>query len=104
MPKYRKHFVVEYRIPIDVDDVDTVQEAVTRAKRIIDRQFGISPDHWFARVFEYDSDHENIGPAKEYFYNPNSAVPREITKNIGYHKDMIEKGIDPTKEDDETTN
>lgn len=101
MPKYKKHFVVEYRIPIDVDDVDTVQEAMSRAKRIIERQHGIAPDHWFARIFEYDDNHENPGPAKEYFYNPNSAVPREITKNIGYHKDMVEKGIDPTKTEEE---
>ena len=98
MPKYTKHFVVEYRIPINVDGVDTVQEAVSRARKIIDRQYGVSPDHWFARVFEYDEDHENVGPAKEYFYNPNSAVPREITKNLGYHQDLVEKGIDPTKE------
>lgn len=98
MPKYNKHFVVEYRIPINVDGVDTVQEAVSRAKKIIDRQYGISPDHWFARIFEYDDGHENVGPAKEYFYNPNSAMHREITKNIGYHQDMVEKGIDPTKE------
>lgn len=96
MPKYKKYFIVEYRIPIEVEDVDTVQEAVSRAKKIIDRNFGVSPDNWNARVFEYSDSHSVVGPAHEYFYNPNSTVPREITKNIGYHSDMIKKGIDPS--------
>lgn len=35
------------------------------------------------------------GPVKEYFYNPHSSNYREIEINIGYHNDMIAKGIDP---------
>jgi hypothetical protein len=101
MPKYQKYFIVEYRIPIKIEDVETVAEAVSRAKKIIDRQHGISPDNWFARIFEYSIESEDGGPAVEYFYNPNSTSFREITKNIGYHNDMVEKGIDPTKEEDD---
>lgn len=72
VPKYKKYFIVEYRIPIQVDDIDTVHEAASRAKKIFNRLFGISPDNWFARVFEYSSEQEEPGPMKEYFYNPNS--------------------------------
>jgi hypothetical protein len=100
MPKYQNYFIVEYRIPIRVDDVATVAEAVSRAKKIIERQHGVSPDNWFARIFEYSIENDDPGVFKEYFYNPNSSSHREITKNIGYHKDMVEKGIDPTKEED----
>jgi len=98
MPKYKKYFVVEYRIPIVVDEADNAQSAVSIAKRICERQHGFAPDNWFARIFEYDSGADMNGPATEYFYNPNSSNVRDIEKNIGYHNDMVEKGIDPTKE------
>ena len=96
VPKYKKYFIVEYRIPIQVDDIDTIHEATSRAKKIFNRLFGISPDNWFARVFEYSSEQEEPGPMKEYFYNPNSTSFREITKNIGYHQDLVDRGVDPT--------
>lgn len=98
MPKYKKYYVVEYRIPIVVEDSDSIQSAVSMAKRICERQHGIAPDNWYARVFEYDSGSDDTGPVKEYFYNPNSSSAREIEKNIGYHNDLVEKGIDPTKD------
>lgn len=98
MPKYNKYYIVEYRIPVTIDDVDTVTEAVSRARKIIQRLHGISPDPWFARIFEYSDDYENVGHVKEYFYNPNSSSAREIMKNLAYHQELIEKGIDPTKE------
>jgi hypothetical protein len=98
MPKYTKFYVVEYRIPIEVRDVDSVQEAVSRARKIIQRTYDISPDPWFARIFEYSDDYDNVGPIKEFFYNPNSSTPREIMKNLAYHRELIEKGIDPTKD------
>jgi len=96
MPKYKNYFVVEFRVPVQVDDVDTVQEATSRAKRICERQYGFNPDNWYARIFEYSSEQDKPGPTAEYFYNPNSSSFREVMKNIGYHKDMIEKGIDPS--------
>jgi len=95
MPRYRKYFIVEYRLPIEVEDTSTIPEAVSKAKRICENRFGFAPDNWNARVFEYDPEAENVGHVKEYFYNPHSASFREITKNIGYHNDLVEKGIDP---------
>ena len=37
MPKYKKYFIVEYRIPIQVDDIDTVMRLLLeRRKSLID--------------------------------------------------------------------
>lgn len=107
MPKYKTYYVVEYRMPIEVEDVNSVQEATSRAKRICENRFGFAPDNWYARIYEYSVESEFGGPVKEYFYNPNSSTYREIQANIGYHNDLVEKGLDPfepeekVEEDDE---
>lgn len=95
MPKYKNYYIVEYRLAITVDDINSVQEASTRARRICENKFGFNPSNWYARIFEYTIDYKGEGPVKEYFYNPNSSTYREIESNIGYHKDLIERGIDP---------
>jgi hypothetical protein len=95
MPKYKNYYIVEYRLPILVEDINSVQEAVSRARRICANRFGFSPENWYARVIEYSSESDMGGPVKEYFYNPHSSNYREIEINIGYHNDMIAKGIDP---------
>jgi len=95
MPKYDKYYVVEFRLPVRVENINSVAEAVSLANRICHRQHGFKPDNWFARVFEYSADEDNAGPFKEYFYNPHSATHREIVKNHGYHNDLIAKGINP---------
>ena len=56
MPKFGNYFVVEFRFPIKVDDVNTVQEAVSRAKQSCESQFNIKPENWNARVFEYSTE------------------------------------------------
>lgn len=95
MPKFDNYFVVEFRIPIRVDDSSSVHEAISKANRICQRQHGFKPDNWYARVFEYTTGEDVAGPFKEYFYNPYSATYREITKNHGYHNDMIKAGLSP---------
>ena len=95
MPKFDNYFIVEYRIPIRIDDSSSVHEAISKASRICQRQHGFKPDNWYARIFEYTTGEEVVGPFKEYFYNPYSATYREITKNHGYHNDMIRDGITP---------
>ena len=95
MPKFNNYYVVEFRIPIRVEDVATVPEAVSLANRICQRQHGFKPDNWFARVFEYATDTDMAGPFKEYFYNPHSATYREVTKNHGYHNDLVKAGVNP---------
>jgi hypothetical protein len=95
MPKYKNYYIVEYRLPIVVDDINSVQEATTRAKRICENRFGFNPDNWYARIFEYSIENDGQGPVKEYFYNPHSSTYREIQSNISYHNDLVSRGIDP---------
>lgn len=95
MPKHNEYFVVEYRIPIKIESVGSVQEAVSMAAQIILNQHGFKPENWNARVFQYSTDSNVPGYVKEFFYNPNSATYREITKNIGYHNDLVKSGQTP---------
>lgn len=95
MPRFDEYFVVEFRIPIRIDDVSSVQEAISKANRICQRQHGFKPDNWYARIFEYTTGETVVGPFKEYFYNPYSATYREITKNHGYHNELIKDGLTP---------
>ena len=95
MPKYDGYYVVEFRIPIKVEDSSSVQEALSKANRICQRQHGFKPDNWYARIFEYSSGEDVVGPFKEYFYNPYSATYREIVKNHGYHNDLVKAGLTP---------
>jgi hypothetical protein len=95
MPKFGDYFVVEYRIPIKVEGVSTIYEAMSRASKIFQKQHGMKPDNWYARVFKYQTGEKEIGHVEEYFYNPYSSTYREITKNLDYHRMLIEKGLVP---------
>lgn len=95
MPKHNEYFIVEYRFPIKVDTVNTIQEAMSVASQVFSNQYGFKPDNWNARIFQYSTDSNIAGYVKEYFYNPNSATYREIMKNIAYHAELIEKGEVP---------
>lgn len=95
MPKHNEYFIVEYRIPIKIDSVTSVQEAVSLASQIVQNQYGFKPENWNARVFQYSTDSNVPGYVKEFFYNPNSATFREITKNIAYHNDLVKNGEMP---------
>ena len=93
MPKYNKYFIVEFRYPIKVDGINSVQEAVSLAAQICEKEFGIKPKNWFSRIFEYSTEKNEEGHVKEYFYNPNSSSYREITKNILYFNELIQQGL-----------
>lgn len=95
MPKFDSYYIVEYRYPITIEDTSTVMEAMSKANRICERLHGFKPDNWYARIFEYTVGEKTSGHVKEYFYNPNSATSREITKNISYHNDLVAKGEAP---------
>lgn len=95
MPKHNEYFIVEYRFPIKIDSVNSVQEAVSMASQVFQNQFGFKPDNWNARIFQYSTDANASGHSKEFFYNPNSATSREITKNIAYHSELVAQGITP---------
>lgn len=93
MPKFDQYYIVEFRLPIKVDSISSVQEAVSRAKQMCENEFGFKPNNWNARVFEYSTGQNTIGHLKEYFYNPNSSNYREITKNLEYFNDLVQKGM-----------
>jgi len=93
MPKYNKYYVVEFRYPIRVDNVNSVQEAVSMASQICQNEFDFKPKNWNSRIFEYSTEQNEEGHIKEYFYNPNSSSYREITKNILYFNELVEKGL-----------
>lgn len=95
MPKHNEYFIVEFRMPIKIDSVSSVQEAVSMASQVIQNQYGFKPENWIARIFQYSTDSNVPGYVKEFFYNPNSSSFREITKNIGYHNDLIKTGNVP---------
>lgn len=95
MPKHNEYFIVEYRFPIKIDSVTSVQESISMAGQAFQNQFGFKPDNWNARIFHYSTDSNHVGYVKEYFYNPNSATYREITKNIAYHAELLAKGLLP---------
>ena len=95
LPKHNEYFIVEYRFPIKIESVNSVQEAMSMASRVFSNQFGFKPDNWNARIFQYSTDSNVSGYVKEFFYNPNSSSYREITKNIAYHSDLIAKGEVP---------
>jgi hypothetical protein len=75
-----------------VENVNSTQEAMSIAAQVFSNQYGFKPENWFARIFEYSTDSKVSGPDKEYFYNPNSASAREITKNIAYHNELVKNG------------
>lgn len=95
MPKHNEYFIVEFRMPIRIESVSSVQEAVSMASQVVQNQYGFKPENWNARIFQYSTDSNIPGHVKEFFYNPNSSSFREITKNISYHNDLIIKGKVP---------
>lgn len=95
MPKYDQYYIVEFRVPIKVESVGSVQEAISRAHKICQNQHGFKLDNWFARIFEYSTSDNTAGHVKEYFYNPHSVTYRELTKNIAYFTELAKNGILP---------
>jgi len=92
MPRYDQYYIVEFRIPIRVESVSSIQEAMSRAHKIFQKQHGFKLDNWFARIFEYSTADNIAGPVKEYFYNPHSVSYRELTKNVEYFSDLVKSG------------
>lgn len=95
MPKFENYYIVEYRFPVKVEDVSSVQESLSKANRICERIFGFKPENWFARIFEYSTRQKDPGLVREYFYNPNSSTYREITKNFNYFSQLVRDGKTP---------
>jgi len=88
-----KYWIVEFRFPIEITKADGVDDAARIASRMMENQFGFSPQNWFARVFEYDPTITVDGPLSEWFYNPQGSKSFEIAHHEGYdlHETPIRK-------------
>lgn len=84
------YYVVEFRLPFQIDDASSPAEAAAKARRILERDSGLDVSSWFTRVFEYSDDYENVGPVAEYFCNPSGTHFRKIDQNVESHERMVE--------------
>lgn len=92
------YYVVEARLPIQINEALTPDEAARKAARIIENQYGVNLSNWYFRIFEYGSG-EEVGPVAEYFSNPAGSKFRKLDQNILTHEEIINKS--KTEENDE---
>jgi hypothetical protein len=86
------YFVVEARLPIQISDASSVEEAARKAARIIENQYGVNISNWYLRVFEYGAG-EGSGPINEFFSNPSGSKFRKIDENIANHKEIVDNEL-----------
>ena len=86
-----KYYVVEVRLPVQISEAISVEEAARKAARIIENQYGVNISNWYMRVFEYGGG-ENSGPIAEYFSNPSGSKFRVIDGNVEKHEEIIKNG------------
>lgn len=87
-----KYWIVEYRLPIQIDDASDANEAAEKASRILYNETGVEVSNWFARVFEYGGDVEDIGIQAEWFFNPTGVAARVWDQNHAEHDEIV-KGM-----------
>lgn len=90
-----QYYVVEARLPVQITEASSVEEAARLAARRIENEFGVNISNWFLRVFVYGGDVDDIGPIEEHFSNPMGSKFREIGQNVERHFEMVEKGEEP---------
>lgn len=95
----KRYYVVEFRLPIEVTEAPSVEEAARKAARIITRDYGVDISNWYTRVFEYGGEHETFGVINEWFCNPSASRFRKIDNNIQKHEELIKNNKTP---DDDT--
>lgn len=90
-----KYFVVEARLPIQIGEDISPEEAARKAARRIEREYGVDVSNWYLRVFEYGGDPEQVGPIREWFSNPAGSKFRDKDANIELHQVMADEGKTP---------
>lgn len=91
-----KYWVVEARLPVQINDAASPEEAARKAAKQIQYQHGIDISNWFLRVFEYGGDdNDQVGVVKEHFSNPAGTKYREIEQNVQKHQELFEQGKTP---------
>lgn len=91
-----KRYVVEARLPIEINSALSPKEAASIAIRYIESTHGIKLTGWELRIFEFSGEPDDLD-CIEYFGNPSGTVFRDKNQNIEVHQNMIE--LDQTPED-----
>jgi len=95
-----KYYVVEARLPVQISEAASVEEAARKAARFIERDYGVNISNWFLRVFVYGADDDTLGPVEEWFANPSGTKFREKDKNIDLHFELIKSNEAPSTDKD----
>ena len=82
------YYIVEARLPVQINDAVSPEEAARKAARIIENQYNVNISNWYLRVFEYGAG-EETGPTAEYFSNPAGSKFRKIDANFEKHEEII---------------
>lgn len=90
-----KYWVVEARLPIQISDADTAEEAARKAAKQIEFKYGVNISNWFLRVFEYGGEKNEVGVVREHFSNPAGTKFRDIGSNVETHQTLFEEGKTP---------
>lgn len=88
----KRYFIVEFRLPVEVQEAPSVEEAARKARRQLENDTGINVSNWYTRVFEYAEGPDNVGPIAEFFANPPGIVFRQVDQNINHHEELIKEG------------
>ena len=91
----KRYYVVEARLPVQIADALSVEEAARKAARIIERDYGVNISNWFLRVFVYGESEGELGPIEEWFANPTGTRFRQREQNIDFHFEMIKNNQTP---------
>jgi hypothetical protein len=93
-----RYYVVEARLPVEITEAVSVEEAARKAARRIENEYGVNISNWYLRVFVYGGEVDEIGPVEEWFSNPSGSKFRNIESNIERHFELFEKGETPQGE------
>jgi len=86
------YWIVEYRLPIFIEDAEDAKDATQKASKEISRETGVDVSNWFARVFEYGTGElEDVGVQEEYFFNPTGVSVRVIEQNHAEHDEIVKE-------------
>lgn len=83
-----KFWIVEFRFPQLISEAASADEAASKAARQFEKEYGVNPSKWFARVFKYGKD--AVGPVEEHFFNPAGIRSYVKDKNYDEHKEIID--------------
>lgn len=95
-----RYYIVEARLPIQITDAVSVEEAARKAARIVERDHNIDLTNWFLRVFVYGAAEGELGPVEEWFSNPSGSKFRQRDQNVDNHFNLIKTEEAPSNERD----